>query len=68
MLAFDMFFDKNQDDSDRVYKLQGIELILDVYTAHHLMGSILDLDPEGEFIFTHLDLNELMDINDIQYN
>ncbi len=68
VLGFDMFFDKHESDSDMVYKLSDMELILDLATAYHLVGSTLDLGSDGEFMFKHMDLNDYVDLNSISYD
>lgn len=69
ILGFDMYFDKDESDNDMVYNVKGIELILDLATAYYLIGSTLDVDRQGEFMFKHMDLNEqTFEIDEIQYN
>lgn len=69
ILGFDMYFDHSEKDSDMVYKVKGIELILDLATAYYLIGSTLDVDKKGEFMFKHMELNEQsLDVDEIQYN
>lgn len=69
ILGFDMFFDKDAGDKDMVYRVNGIELVLDLATAYHLVGSTLDVDKKGEFMFKHMDLSEQnLDVDAIQHN
>lgn len=69
VLGFDMFFDGNQSKNDMVYTMNGMELILDLATAYHLIGSTLDVDKKGEFLFSHLEMiDQFQDLSNIQYN
>ena len=69
ILGFDMSFDDKKVDGDMVYKVNGIELILDRDTAYHLVGSILDLDKKGELSFKHLDIiDNFQGAENIVYN
>lgn len=50
---FDMFFDEEIVETDKVYKVGTVKVVLDQKTAELLVGSKMEMK-NGEFIFEHL--------------
>jgi Fe-S cluster assembly iron-binding protein IscA len=63
---FDMFFDDEIIEEDKIYKVGTVKVVLDQQTAELLVGSKLEMK-NGEFTFEHLNNNIYYDDN-IVYN
>lgn len=64
---FDMFFDEEIIETDRVYKVGTVKVVLDQKTAELLVGSKMEMK-DGEFIFEHLNNNVYYDEKNLVQN